>query len=86
MHACSIIHSTYSSNRMLLLLVLAFLLIKSNFQLLEAQVPKLSDRANLLTNLLWSRKRAVEDVTLRKKAMNLEKELWERAIKKGYGG
>lgn len=50
----------------------------------KAQVPRLTDRANLLTNFLWSRKRAVEDVALRKKAMSLEKHLWERAIEKGH--
>lgn len=56
------------------------------FKFSEAQVPRLTDRANLLTNFLWSRKRAVEDVALRKKAMSLEKHLWEKAIEKGYGG
>lgn len=56
------------------------------FSFSEAQVPRLTDRANLLTNFLWSRKRAVEDVALRKKAMSLEKHLWERAIEKGHGG
>ncbi|TNM98345.1 hypothetical protein fugu_014591 [Takifugu bimaculatus] len=51
----------------------------------KAQVARLTDRANLLKNFLWSRKRAFENVTLQKKAMSLEKELRERAIKKGYG-
>uniref|UniRef100_A0A8C3GBS1 Ribosome assembly protein METTL17, mitochondrial n=1 Tax=Cyclopterus lumpus TaxID=8103 RepID=A0A8C3GBS1_CYCLU len=31
-----------------------------------------------LTNFLWSKKRAVEDSTLRQKAVSLEKELWEK--------
>lgn len=70
---------------MQLLLVLTFLLIQYIFNLLEAQVARLNDRANLLKNFLWSRKRAFENVTLQKKAMSLEKELRERAIKKGYG-
>lgn len=52
----------------------------------EAQVPRLTDRANLLTNFLWSRKRAVEDVALRRKAVSLEKHLWEKAQEKGHGG
>lgn len=56
------------------------------FSFSDAQVPRLTDRANLLANFLWSRKRAVEDVALRKKAMTLEKHLWERAIDKGQGG
>lgn len=56
------------------------------FTFSEAQVPGLTERANLLTNLLWSRKRAVEDVALRKKAVSLEKRLWEKAIEKGNGG
>lgn len=51
-----------------------------------AQVTRLTDRARTLTNFLWSRKRAVEDVTLRKKAVSLEKELWERAMEKRGGG
>lgn len=56
------------------------------FTFSEAQVPRLTDRANLLTNFLWSRKRAVEDLALRKKAMSLEKHLWEKAIEKENGG
>ncbi|XP_040000070.1 methyltransferase-like protein 17, mitochondrial [Xiphias gladius] len=48
----------------------------------RAQVNRLSDRTRNLTNFLWSRKRAVEDVTLRKKAVSLEKELWEKAMEK----
>lgn len=71
---------------MQLLPILTFLLIQYIFNLLEAQVARLTDRANLLTNFLWSRKRAVENVTLQKKAMSLEKELREREIKKGSGG
>ncbi|XP_071347029.1 ribosome assembly protein METTL17, mitochondrial [Trachinotus anak] len=49
----------------------------------RAQVPRLTDRTRSLTNSLWSRKRAVENVTLRKKAVSMEKELWEKAMKKG---
>ncbi|XP_074508143.1 ribosome assembly protein METTL17, mitochondrial [Sebastes fasciatus] len=48
----------------------------------RAQVTRLTDRAQSLTNFLWSRKRAVEDSTLRKKAVSLEKELWEKAMEK----
>ncbi|XP_056248376.1 methyltransferase-like protein 17, mitochondrial [Seriola aureovittata] len=48
----------------------------------SAQVLRLTERTHKLTNLLWSRKRAVEDVTLRKKAVSLEKELWEKAMEK----
>lgn len=51
-----------------------------------AQVNRLTDRTRNLTNFLWSRKRAVEDVTLRKKAVSLEKELWEKAMEKRGGG
>ncbi|XP_073347711.1 ribosome assembly protein METTL17, mitochondrial [Pagrus major] len=47
-----------------------------------AQVNRLTDRAQSLTNFLWSRKRAVENSTLRKKAVSLEKELWEKAMEK----
>ncbi|GAA6230582.1 methyltransferase-like protein 17, mitochondrial [Lates japonicus] len=50
--------------------------------ILRAQVPQLTDRAHKLTNFLWSRKRKVEDSTLRKKAIGLEKELWEKAMQK----
>nr|XP_057937808.1 methyltransferase-like protein 17, mitochondrial [Doryrhamphus excisus] len=48
----------------------------------RAQVPQLPDRTLKLTNFLWSRKRAVEDSTLRQKALSLEKELWEKAMQK----
>uniref|UniRef100_A0A3Q3XBU2 Ribosome assembly protein METTL17, mitochondrial n=1 Tax=Mola mola TaxID=94237 RepID=A0A3Q3XBU2_MOLML len=48
----------------------------------SAQVTRLTERTRDLTNFLWSRKRPVEDATLRKKAMSLEKELWERAMEK----
>lgn len=48
----------------------------------RAQVPKLAERSQKLTNFLWSRKRAVEDLTLRQKAVSLEKELWEKAMQK----
>lgn len=51
-----------------------------------AEVPRLTDRTRSLTNLLWSRKRAVEDTDLRKKAVSLEKELWQRAMEKAGGG
>lgn len=51
-----------------------------------AQVPRLTDRTRSLANFLWSRKRAVEDAVLRKKAVSLEKELWERAMEKKEGG
>ncbi|XP_054482927.1 methyltransferase-like protein 17, mitochondrial [Anoplopoma fimbria] len=48
----------------------------------RAQVNQLADRARSLTNFLWSRKRAVENLTLRQKAVSMEKELWERAMEK----
>ncbi|XP_042354258.1 methyltransferase-like protein 17, mitochondrial [Plectropomus leopardus] len=48
----------------------------------RAQVPRLTDRTCSLTNFLWSRKRATEDSTLRKKALSMEKELWEKAMEK----
>ncbi|KAM3604346.1 uncharacterized protein V6R79_009781 [Siganus canaliculatus] len=48
----------------------------------RAQVTRLTDRTHTLTNFLWSRKRAVEVSTLRKKAVALEKELWEKAMEK----
>ncbi|XP_038135500.1 methyltransferase-like protein 17, mitochondrial [Cyprinodon tularosa] len=48
----------------------------------KAQVPQLPERVQKLTNFLWSRKRAVEDLTLRQKAVSLEKELWEKAMQK----
>lgn len=53
--------------------------------LLGAQVTRLTERTRELTNFLWSRKRPVENATLRKKAMSLEKELWERAMEKRGG-
>lgn len=43
-------------------------------------MPQLVDRAQKLVNFLWSRKRAVEDSALRKRAVSLEKELTEKAI------
>lgn len=48
----------------------------------RAEVPRLTDRTRSLTNFLWSRKRAVEDTDLRKKAVSLEKEMWKRAMEK----
>ncbi|KAM9719998.1 ribosome assembly protein METTL17, mitochondrial [Menidia menidia] len=48
----------------------------------RAQVPQLPERVRKLTNFLWSRKRAVEDVALRQRAVSLEKELWEKAMQK----
>uniref|UniRef100_A0A1A8HAA3 Ribosome assembly protein METTL17, mitochondrial n=1 Tax=Nothobranchius korthausae TaxID=1143690 RepID=A0A1A8HAA3_9TELE len=48
----------------------------------KAQVTQLTDRCHKLINYLWSRKRMVEDVTLRQKALGLEKELWEKAMQK----
>ncbi|KAM6990291.1 ribosome assembly protein METTL17, mitochondrial [Tautogolabrus adspersus] len=48
----------------------------------RAEVNRLTDRAHSFTNFLWSRKRAVEDSTLRQKAVGLEKELWEKAMEK----
>lgn len=50
-----------------------------------AEVPRLTDRTRSLTNFLWSRKRAVEDTDLRKKAVGLEKEMWKRAMEKAGG-
>lgn len=49
-------------------------------------MPRLADRTHSLTNFLWSRKRAVEDADLRKKAVSLEKELWKKAMEKVGGG
>ncbi|XP_006792410.1 methyltransferase-like protein 17, mitochondrial [Neolamprologus brichardi] len=49
----------------------------------RAQVNQLPEHIHKLTNFLWSRKRAVEDLTLRQKAVSLEKELWEKAMQKG---
>lgn len=46
----------------------------------RAKVTQLTDRAHRLTNVMWSRKRAVEDFTLRQKAVSLEKQLWEKAM------
>ncbi|KAM4727597.1 ribosome assembly protein METTL17, mitochondrial isoform 2-T2 [Anableps anableps] len=46
----------------------------------RAQVSQLAERSQKLTNFLWSRKRAVEDLVLRQKAVSLEKELWEKAM------
>ncbi|KAM8850946.1 ribosome assembly protein METTL17, mitochondrial [Spinachia spinachia] len=48
----------------------------------RAPVTQLTDRSRSLANYLWSRKRAVEDWTLRRKAVSLEKELWEEAMEK----
>lgn len=48
----------------------------------RAQIQHLNDKAQNLTNFLWSRKRAVEDSTLRQKALSLEKELWRKATEK----
>ncbi|XP_068427708.1 ribosome assembly protein METTL17, mitochondrial [Clinocottus analis] len=48
----------------------------------RAPVARLTDRSRSLTNYLWSKKRAVEDSTLRQKAVSLEKELWEKAMEK----
>lgn len=56
--------------------------IRITFPSTGAQVPKLAERCQKLANFLWSRKRAVEDLTLRQKAVSLEKELWEKAIQK----
>ncbi|XP_051943379.1 methyltransferase-like protein 17, mitochondrial [Hippocampus zosterae] len=49
----------------------------------RSQVIQLPERARKLTNFLWSRKRAAEDSTVRKKAVSLEKELWKKAMEKG---
>ncbi|XP_061550032.1 methyltransferase-like protein 17, mitochondrial isoform X1 [Phycodurus eques] len=49
----------------------------------RSQVAQLPDRARKLTNFLWSRKRATEDSAVRKMAVSLEKELWEKAMEKG---
>ncbi|XP_041804706.1 methyltransferase-like protein 17, mitochondrial [Chelmon rostratus] len=46
----------------------------------SAQVDRLTDCTRKLTNILWSRKRAVDDLTLRQRAVRLEKELWDKAI------
>ncbi|KAM9322852.1 ribosome assembly protein METTL17, mitochondrial [Pholidichthys leucotaenia] len=47
-----------------------------------AQVTNLPQRAHKLTYFLWSRKRAIEDLALRKKAVSVEKTLWEEAMQK----
>ncbi|XP_068998365.1 ribosome assembly protein METTL17, mitochondrial [Embiotoca jacksoni] len=47
-----------------------------------AEVTRLPERTHKLTNFLWSRKRAVDDRTVRQKAVSLEKELWEKAMQK----
>ncbi|XP_035655456.1 methyltransferase-like protein 17, mitochondrial isoform X2 [Oncorhynchus keta] len=47
------------------------------------EVSGLVDKARSLTNFLWSRKRAPEDVTLRERAMALENNLWEKTKEKG---
>ncbi|XP_013996161.2 methyltransferase-like protein 17, mitochondrial [Salmo salar] len=47
------------------------------------EVSGLVGKARSLTNFLWSRKRAPEDVTLRERAMALEKNLWEKTKEKG---
>ncbi|XP_056452728.1 methyltransferase-like protein 17, mitochondrial [Gadus chalcogrammus] len=46
---------------------------------LGAQIKGLSDRAQSLTQYLWSRKRPVEDLNLRKRAKSLEKLVLENA-------
>ncbi|KAI1901240.1 hypothetical protein AGOR_G00032260 [Albula goreensis] len=43
-----------------------------------ASVSDLADRAQRLNNFLWSRKRPVEDLALRQKAVAFEKQLWQR--------
>ncbi|XP_033961232.1 ribosome assembly protein METTL17, mitochondrial [Pseudochaenichthys georgianus] len=48
----------------------------------RAEVPRLADRAHSLTNFLWSRKSPVEESSLRKRAVKLEKELWEKEMEK----
>ncbi|XP_062259813.1 methyltransferase-like protein 17, mitochondrial [Platichthys flesus] len=49
----------------------------------RAPVNRLSERTHSFANFLWSRKRAVEDVTLRRTAVSLERELWKKAMEKG---
>ncbi|KAK7944999.1 hypothetical protein WMY93_000727 [Mugilogobius chulae] len=46
----------------------------------RAQVKDLDEKAQNLVHYLWSRKRKVEDKTLRQKALDLEKELRSKAI------
>lgn len=46
----------------------------------EVRVPQLAERSQKLTNFLWSRKRAVEDLMLRQKAVSMEKDLWEKSV------
>ncbi|XP_028296630.1 methyltransferase-like protein 17, mitochondrial [Gouania willdenowi] len=46
----------------------------------SSQVKQLSDHTKKLTNYLWSRKRLVDNQTLRQKAVSLEKEMWEKAM------
>ncbi|CAN9503019.1 unnamed protein product [Ophioblennius macclurei] len=48
----------------------------------RAEVAQLPERIRKLTNFLWSRKRLIEDVALRKRAISLEKELWGKAMLK----
>ena len=50
-----------------------------------APVTRLTERTHSFANFLWSRKRAVEDVTLRRTAVSLERELWKKAMEKGGG-
>ncbi|XP_035026328.1 methyltransferase-like protein 17, mitochondrial [Hippoglossus stenolepis] len=49
----------------------------------RAPVTRLPERTHSFANFLWSRKRAVEDVTLRRTAVSLERELWKKAMEKG---
>ncbi|XP_016534833.1 methyltransferase-like protein 17, mitochondrial isoform X1 [Poecilia formosa] len=46
----------------------------------RVRMPQLVERSQKLTNFLWSRKRAVEDLMLRQKAVSMEKELWGKAV------
>ncbi|KAK0145139.1 Methyltransferase-like protein 17, mitochondrial [Merluccius polli] len=50
---------------------------------LSAQIKGLSDRAQSLTQFLWSRKRPVDDLTLRQRATSLEKMVLQRAKERG---
>lgn len=51
----------------------------------RAQIRRLDEKAQSLTNYLWSRKRAIEDSALRQKAVNLERELWSKVAEKHRG-
>uniref|UniRef100_A0A673AYY2 Ribosome assembly protein METTL17, mitochondrial n=1 Tax=Sphaeramia orbicularis TaxID=375764 RepID=A0A673AYY2_9TELE len=56
--------------------------LPEELQVAALSIMRLQERTQSLTNFLWSRKRAIEDVTLKQKAISLEKELWEKEMAK----